>query len=194
MLTGGLRSAARYVRYLPDRLLHRWRQRSLVASLSRAPAPRAVLFVCHGNICRSPFAAALARTLLPADVAVESAGFIDPGRPAPNEALAAAADRGIDLSSHRSRLITPHSLEASDLVVVMDVEQRRRVVMARPARPGTVVLLGDLDPGPITRRAVLDPVDQPLAVFHDCYDRIDRCVRVLATLWNTRGEGDSQHQ
>ena len=55
-----------------------------------------------------------------------------------------------------------------------------------------MVLLGDLDPEPITRRTVLDPVEQPAEVFRSCYDRIDRCVGALAVLWCAPGGDDAQ--
>ena len=49
-----LRSVARTVRRVPERVAHPWRQRSAVRRLSRRPPPQSVLVVCHGNICRSP--------------------------------------------------------------------------------------------------------------------------------------------
>jgi protein-tyrosine-phosphatase len=67
-------------------------------------------------------------------------------------------------------------------MVVMDPQQRRHLIAMRPALSDRVVLLGDLDPEPITRRAVPDPVEQPSEVFRSCYDRIERCVRVFAAL------------
>ena len=43
-----------------------------------------------------------------------------------------------------------------------------------------IIVLGDLDPIPDGGRAIMDPVDQPSAVFAASYDRIDRCLAVLA--------------
>jgi protein-tyrosine phosphatase len=194
VLIESLKSAARGARHLPDRLLHPWRRRSALHRLGRAPLPRTALFVCHGNICRSPYAAAVARRLLPAGVAVESAGFIGPDRPSPPEAIAVAGERGLDLTPHRSQVIEMEHVREVDLVVVMDSEQRHRLVSSRPELGSRVVLLGDLDPEPITRRTVLDPVEQPAEVFRTCYDRIDRCVGALATLWRTPGADDAQGQ
>jgi protein-tyrosine phosphatase len=151
-----------------------------------------VLFVCHGNICRSPYAAGVARRLLPATVAVESAGFIAPNRPSPPEAVAVAAERGIDLAPHRSQLIAADHLRNSDVVVVMEEEQLRRLVSLLRELAARVVLLGDLDPEPITQRTVLDPVEQPAEVFRSCYDRVDRCVGVLAALCCEREDDDAQ--
>ena len=190
---GTLRALARSARHLPDRLLHRWRRKLTAWALARRPAPRTVLVVCHGNICRSPYAAAVARRLFPPDVVVESAGFIGPDRPSPPEALAVAAERGLDLTPHRSRSLTPDALRAADVVVVMDADQRRRIVREHDARAALVVL-GDLDPEPISRRAIPDPENQPTDAFRSCYDRIDRCVRELARLWNEPTERNAGDQ
>jgi len=89
------------------------------------PRVRSVLVVCHGNLCRSSFAAGLLRSWLSSrGVRVESAGFVQPARPSPPEAVAAAARYGVDLSAHRSELSVAR---AADLIVVMDPGQRRRV-------------------------------------------------------------------
>ena len=81
-----------------------------------------VLFVCTGNQCRSPMAAALLRARLRqvgTPVTVASAGFATEGRPAPPEVLDAMGAVGLDLSGHRSRLVTPALLEGADLVLGM---------------------------------------------------------------------------
>jgi len=189
-----LRPLARRLRRLPDRLLHPARRRAAGRALARVGPPQRVLFVCHGNICRSPYAAAVARRLLPPAVAVESAGLIGPDRPSPPEAVAVAAERGIDLGPHRSQLIDFEHVREVDLVVVMDTRQRHRLLRARHELRGRVVLLGDLDPEPVATRAVPDPVEQPAEVFRACYDRIDRCIGALAASWRTAGGEDAQEQ
>ena len=192
MLTESLQSLARRASHVPDRLLHPCRRRAALRRLAQLPRPGTVLFVCHGNICRSPYAAATARRLLPATVAVESAGFVGPNRPSPPEAVAVAAERGIDLVPHRSQVIEMEHLRDVDLVIVMDSQQRHRLVSSRPELDGRLVLLGDLDPEPVMRRTIPDPVEQPEEAFRTCYDRIDRCVGALAALWSAPG-GDDAH-
>jgi protein-tyrosine phosphatase len=181
------RFLAQRARHSRDRLLHPWLRRLALRRVARRPRPAAVLFVCHGNICRSPYAAAAARRLLPSEVAIESSGFVVPDRPAPPEAVAVAAEHGIDLSTHRSKLITLGHLRSADLVLVMDEEQRRRVADLRGSLAGRVVLLGDLDPEAVTERGVPDPLNQPIETFRTTYDRIDRCVSALSGLWSERG-------
>jgi protein-tyrosine phosphatase len=138
------------------------------------------LVLCHGNICRSPFAAALlARDLALAGVLVESAGFMGPGRPCPPEAVTAAARWGVDLAAHCSTLLTNARARAADLIVVMDAGQARAVCDYFGRRPRDVLVFGDLDPAPIATRAIRDPVEQPLPVFVESYARIERCTAAL---------------
>src|SRR5690606_14203652 len=72
------------------------------------PTTYNLLFVCTGNTCRSPLAEAVARREIARrgwhNVAVRSAGVAaEPGSPATEEAVIAAAELGLDLSQHRSR-------------------------------------------------------------------------------------------
>ena len=175
-----LMAGARGLRHTPDRLLHPLRRRAVLRGLRARPTPRTMLVVCHGNICRSPFAAwLLARTLAPAGVLVASAGFVGPGRTTPAEGVIAAARRGIDLSSHRSQLLTPVLAAEAHLIIVMDARQHRMVCERFGRAPGDVILLGDVDPQPIATRAIHDPVDQPLEAFEQSYARVERCVGVF---------------
>ena len=150
--------------------------------LARARGLRRVLFVCHGNICRSPYAAASFLRRLPpvfrANVQASSAGFIGPGRPSPGEALAVSRRRGIDLSAHMSQLIDARAVRDYDLVVVMDSRQAQDLKTTYPDIGG-VIVLGDLDPQPITRRAIVDPFGRSEQVFDESYARIDRCLDTL---------------
>lgn len=78
-----------------------------------------VLFVCAGNTCRSPIAAALARARFP-DAVVESAGTY-PGFAVAQNAVALARElTNIDLSSHEPRDVHTVSLGSFDLVVALD--------------------------------------------------------------------------
>jgi protein-tyrosine phosphatase len=169
---------------MPDRLLHRSRRRAALAALRARRPPACVLVLCSGNIFRSPFAAAVLRRELTLHGArtlrVESAGFAAPGRASPPHAIAAAARRGIDLAGHRSQLVVADLARAADLIVVMEELQRRSICerFGRSARD--VLQLGDLDPRPVTSRAIEDPVEQDPEVCERVYARIERCVGELA--------------
>ena len=86
-----------------------------------------VLFVCMGNICRSPTAEGVFRRLVQErapDLAIEidSAGTHDyhVGSPPDRRAIAAAARRGIDLRSLRARVVEESDFERFDLLIAMD--------------------------------------------------------------------------
>lgn len=147
--------------------------------LGQSTLPQSVLVVCHGNICRSPYAAALLRRSLPSQIRVGSAGFVGPGRSCPVVAVEVAAARGLDLSGHRSQVLTPPEVFAADLILVMDTTQHwaMRALFGRGG--DDVLLLGDLDPGAIETREIRDPWEQPREVFELSYNRIDRCVAEL---------------
>ena len=87
---------------------------------------RNILFVCTGNICRSPFAEGLLRKFVDQkglkDVEVSSAGLLAlPGNSAtPLAQQAAAVEFGVDLSEHQAKSVTEELLNLCDLVLVME--------------------------------------------------------------------------
>jgi protein-tyrosine phosphatase len=103
-----------------------------------------VLFVCTGNICRSPTAAALLAARLastPTDITVDSVGTADLKAPAPSEVVVAGREVGIDLGEHRGRLITPEDVKGATLVLGMARRHVREVATIDPgAWPRTFTL------------------------------------------------------
>jgi protein-tyrosine phosphatase len=183
-LVGSVLELARAIRHAPDRLLHSWRRRRALHRVRSAGVPGRALFLCHGNINRSPYAAAaFGRAAEERGFRIEtaSAGFIGPGRPCPAVTVEMARRRGLDLGAHESRLVHAADLEGADLVIVMDPRQRRRARRQAPRARGRVIVLGDLDPRPIHRRAVPDPYGAPDDVFEEVYARVDRCIDALVS-------------
>jgi protein-tyrosine-phosphatase len=140
-----------------------------------------VLFVCQGNICRSPFAAAMLRARLGDNdaISVGSAGMMpQPDRPTPTFGLQAAAAFGIDLTAHRSVWLTREAAEAAALLVVFDETNRAAVFDRYPDLTVPVIRLDELgQPGEIA-----DPVDGGPEEFQHCYQRIADGVTDLARL------------
>ena len=84
-----------------------------------------LLFICYGNICRSPFAEVYARQrakeLGLAEIVADSAGIgATPGTPSPNNAIKAARELGVDLRTHRAKLLRDLNIESTDQVIAMD--------------------------------------------------------------------------
>lgn len=144
-----------------------------------------ILFLCQGNICRSPYAEHKARAMLDAallPVNVASAGLLPrTGRPSPMAALEAARQRGVNLADHRSQHAHPEVLEAATWIVVFDNINRRALHARHPHLAERVILLGrHAEP---SRREIADPDGQDTAVFLQTYQLIDDClVRFLTTL------------
>ncbi len=168
-----------------ERLVHAHRRREARRKLTKKHIG-SVLFLCHGNVYRSPYAAAafkraLAAMYSAAPIKVASAGFIAPGRAVPQGALSAARLRGIDLSGHLSTLVTANAVGAAELVAVMSEDQAQGI-RSRYGLGVTVLILGDLDPLSIQGRTIPDPLGRDANVIEQVYTRIDRCVEQLAKL------------
>lgn len=104
-----------------------------------------VLMVCTGNVCRSPMAEGLLRARLArvGHGTVESAGIAAlVGRPAEPFAVEAMARRGIDISAHRARQLTPELLSQADVVFVMEDRQRQHLERLSSLARGRVHRLG----------------------------------------------------
>jgi len=99
-----------------------------------------ILFVCMGNICRSPTAEGVFRRLAAervpgVEIEVDSAGTHDyhVGDPPDPRSIAAAARRGVDLRQLRARLIRDDDFERFDLIIAMDRLNREALLNRSPA-------------------------------------------------------------
>ena len=130
-----------------------------------------VLFVCKGNICRSPFAHRLAEQLFPSSVRITSGGYHpEAGRRCPDEAIHAARQMGIDLAPHRSEVLCAEMLQDADVVFVFDDENRRTLRERFPWVMPRVYLLGLLGDHPTT--IIRDPYGGGPDDFRLAYDAI----------------------
>ena len=122
----------------------------------------AILFVCLGNICRSPlaeaaFRAEAARLGLVAEVDSAGTGGWHAGEPPDRRAIAAAGRNGIDIAHLRARKVTRADFERFDHIVALDEENLADLEAIRPARSrARLSLLLDHAPGR-AGEAVADP-------------------------------------
>ncbi len=92
-----------------------------------------ILFVCHANQCRSPYAEAIARRMAgDASVRFSSAGLISGGRPMPSLGRSVAPEFGLDFDAHRSRELDLFDFAGFDLILTMARAQARELVVADP--------------------------------------------------------------
>lgn len=105
-----------------------------------------ILFVCLGNICRSPSAEGVLRNKANArgmSLSIDSAGTGDwhVGKPPYAPMQAAAKARGYDLSQLRARQVSAADFERFDLIIAMDADNRFNLEQLRPAGSETQVVV-----------------------------------------------------
>lgn len=145
-----------------------------------------VLFVCTGNICRSPTAEGVFRHLvraagLSADIGSDSAGTTDyhKGEPPDRRSQSAARARGVDLSDLRARRVTAEDFRRFDYVLAMDEGHLRQLRRMAPA-DGTaeVRLFMDYAPGAAARE-VPDPYYGDAGQFEVVLDLVETGAAAL---------------
>ena len=148
---------------------------------------KSVLFVCMGNICRSPTGEGVMRQLLAehgldGEIHVDSAGTIayHEGDPPDARMRAAAARRGYELEG-RARQITARDAARFDLIIAMDRSNHADVVEQLDGHTADVRLLSDfLDAGPVD---VPDPYYGGAQGFERALDMIEAaCPHILEHL------------
>lgn len=120
-----------------------------------------VLFVCLGNICRSPLAEAAFRREAEArglDVEIDSAGTGDwhVGHPPDHRAVGVAKRNGVDIAHLRARQVTAEDFRRFDHIVALDAENLRNLERLRPS-DGRAELSLLLDHAGRAGEAVADP-------------------------------------
>ena len=164
-----LRSA---VRLLP--LSRGLMRRRAVQAMNRA---RRVLFLCKGNICRSPFAERMLQTIRPDLQCISAGSYPVTGRRAPDGAVEASRRFNIALEMHRSCILTRELVQAADVVFVFDREHERFVKAWYPEHEQKLHYLGTLNAdGPLE---IADPYGSEMANFIDTFKRIQCLLNLL---------------
>lgn len=169
---GGRRA---YVGHIGARVLYALGSYRSAENIDWAAISRLV-FVCHGNICRSPYACARSR-----EFGINSISFgleASDGAVADTSASRNALLRGVDLSAHRSVRLRAPLLERGDLVVVFEPRQLAKVLRQNVADLAGLTLMGIWD-RPVYPR-IQDPFGRSDRYFQHCFSTIDRNIEVLA--------------
>lgn len=148
--------------------------------------PVKVLFVCLGNICRSPTAEGVFRHLVEAEglddvIGTDSAGTSDwhIGAPPDRRAQAAAKRRGIDLSDLQGRQVTAGDFDEFDYVLAMDQRNHAALSSLAPnGRADRLHMFLSFAPG-IADMEVPDPYYGGDTGFDDVLDMIEAASRGL---------------
>jgi protein-tyrosine phosphatase len=177
---GWLRFAARLIRSESARQDARHELRRRIRGEPRLPDGRVsrLLVLCHGNICRSPFAEALLRQRVPG-CEVRSGGLhAGDGNPADPMAIECAGRAGISMTGHRSQRVDAELLGWADLILVMEGSHAAAIEREWPQFGGRVRLLGDYLADPPHR--LPDPWGQGQEVFDHVFERVRGAVENLA--------------
>ncbi|NNN06269.1 MAG: low molecular weight protein arginine phosphatase [Elusimicrobia bacterium] len=144
-------------------------------------SPRRPLFVCTGNICRSPMAAFLAEKLAQEaglELHAASAGTAaEVGMDMTPEAARALAARGISATRHEARQLDAALLNAADHVYALTRAHRAWIVARFPAHAAKVAVLRQA--AGLTDADVADPYGLSQAVYEECASRIEEALDII---------------
>jgi len=152
--------------------------------------PTTILFVCTGNLCRSPMAEGFLRARLEenkgGDYRVRSAGTwaVEEARASRN-AVYVMAEHGIDLGTHRAHLLTIEDVQEADLILAMAQEHADAITSQLPEDQDKVRLLtevagrtGDVeDPYGANLGIYQETADQISWLINEAFDEILRLTR-----------------
>lgn len=149
-------------------------------------APLRILFVCMGNICRSPtaegvFRAQVAAAGLSERIVTDSAGThgYHIGEPPDPRSIKAAAARGIDISDLRARMVRAEDFQRFDLVLAMDRQNQQALAeLCATETPDRLRMFMDFAPD-LKRREVPDPYYGGTEGFNHVLDLCDAAARGL---------------
>ena len=170
--------------YLRLRASRTLRVRKDTASRLRARIG-SILVVCHGNIIRSPMAAALLRRYLAeahcTSISVSSAGTgAKPGVGADARAGEVSQGFGVSLEGHQAQPLTASLVEGNDLILVMDYRNEAEVLCRYPEAASKVFMLNALS-GQIQSQSaeIPDPYSGTMADVRQCFETLRSCTQRL---------------
>lgn len=142
-----------------------------------------VLFVCTGNLCRSPMAEGILRRLLKEknenSIEVRSAGlFTVEDRPAEPFAVDVCMEKGIDISEHRSTLLTTELVEWADVILVMEKSHLFYIQNLIPQAKEKTFLLGGFGISS-SEKEIEDPIGQDIEAYRNCCETLEAEIQKI---------------
>ena len=154
-------------------------------NMRRAPSgARSFLFVCFGNLMRSPMAEALFRQAISdADLRgiwCASAGLhAIAGNEAHPWALMASQEIGLPLGNHRAQPVTADLVTQADAIFAMDFQNKAELLARFPEFESKILMLSAYANGPFRYREIPDPYFGDIDATRRCYGVLQACIRNL---------------
>lgn len=157
------------------------RYRMLINRQAFPKPARSILVICKGNICRSPLAEAYLKCLVEKHslaTVVQSAGLETSfGKPAHHFAQLVGTQGGLLLGNHATQPLHKEQVEQADMILVMEWQQRNRVIKLYPHAREKVFLLRQFYDQSV--KEVADPYSGTLEDFQTCFSMIRQACDVL---------------
>jgi protein arginine phosphatase len=170
---------------------------SRASNMRKAPREaRSFVFVCFGNIMRSPMAERLFRRALTEHgiegILVQSAGIhATPGSEAHPRSKVAARELGLPLEDHRSQLLTAQMVEEADVIFAMDFQNKAELLALFPQGEHKIFMLGAYSDAVGHRCEIADPYFGDQDEARRCYRLLQTCIENLAASL-ARDSGEEQ--
>ncbi|HTL72473.1 MAG TPA: ribose 5-phosphate isomerase B, partial [bacterium] len=144
---------------------------------------KTILFLCTGNVCRSPMAEGLFRHAVKGrgEFRILSAGLgaMD-GQPPTHHSVQAMKELGIDISHQRSRALTADLVKQADLILGMTHSHTDTVALLYPQAAEKTFLLREFDETlEPYEKDISDPIGSPYHIYAECRDQIEQGIVTL---------------
>ncbi len=141
-----------------------------------------IIFVCTGNTCRSPMAEGLMKKFLSekniGDVDIFSRGIsVFDGSHASENSVLAIKKYGVDLSSHRAKLLTFEEINSADLILTMSEGHKNAILSSFPEYKEKIFTIYKFAFN--EDRDISDPFGGSIEVYEKCLDEIYKCLKEI---------------
>lgn len=162
--------------------------RTLQRLLTSSNHPR-ILFICQGNICRSPYAECYLKSISGNNLEVASAGLSTrPGLKANESAIQEAKKRGLNLESHLTKVATREMIQNFDIIFCMEPTQALKITRSLTNQEKPALLLGLFADEDLQTKTITDPYGLSDNVFSNTFQVIESaCININQIITNDRG-------
>ncbi len=157
-----------------------WRKGSVTQCLQHSSN---LLFLCYGNINRSAVAELYARQRLDARITADSAGFHhEADRQADPTMAEVASGAGIDMLKWHSKTLAPSMIEKADVIFVMELAHRKRLLQAFPEAANKVFLLGMGGSSDAVTDEIADPYGKSRQHYETAFNQVTKAIDFIADI------------